>query len=75
MLRRMTLRFVVLTLLVAYVAYRLTLAARIIIAKRRGDVDRERTLRAHAAALRWWAIGLAIAVSLLLTLLVGLNSR
>ncbi len=71
----MLLRLAVVLLGGSYVAFRLATAWQIRQARRAGDVERERVLRAREAGLYRWVAGIVVVAGLLLALLVVLNSR
>jgi hypothetical protein len=58
-----------------YVVYRVTLAVQIVRARRAGDLERERRLRSRAFGILHWTVGVLLIFTLLLTLVVWLNSR
>jgi hypothetical protein len=58
-----------------YVAYRFTLAAQILRAKRVGDVEREQQLRTRGFGVYRWVVLCLLVFIVLLTALFWLNSR
>lgn len=71
----MLLRLGVLVLGVAYVAYRLRLALQLARARRTGDLERERALRARVPTLVRWSAGLVVLIFVVLAILVMLSTR
>jgi hypothetical protein len=71
----MMLRLGVLVLGAAYVGYRLRLALLLARARRAGDLDRERALRARVPTILGWLAGIVVVLVVVLTVLVVLSTR
>jgi hypothetical protein len=71
----MLLRIGVLALGAAYVAYRLRLAVQLARARRAGDLERERALRARLPTILRWVAGTIVVIVVLVSVLVTLSTR
>jgi hypothetical protein len=71
----MLLRIGVLVVGAAYVAYRLRLALQLAQARRAGDIERERALRARLPTILRWVAGTIVVLVVLVTVLVTLSTR
>jgi membrane protein required for beta-lactamase induction len=71
----MLLRIGVLVVGATYVAYRLRLALQLSQARRAGDVERERALRARLPTILRWVAGTIVVLVVLVTVLVTLSAR